>query len=148
MTQVASVAHLIAILCSGLFTGAALYINLVEHPARMEAGLPLAVAEFRPSYHRATVMQVSLVILGTLSSVVAWWGGAGASALLAAIALLAVVPFTLVVIFPTNVAILDPGLDPASTKARELLLRWGHLHAVRTLLGLTAFVLAVLSSAA
>ena len=147
MTQLAFIADLIAILCSGLFTGAALYINLVEHPARMEAGLPLAVAEFRPSYRRATVMQVSLVVLGTLGSVVAWSGGAGASSLLAAIALIAVVPFTLVVIFPTNVAILDPGLDPASTKARDLLLRWGHLHAVRTLLGLTAFVLAVLSFA-
>src|SRR5438477_5971848 len=47
-------------LCScGLFAGAALYVNLVEHPARMSCGIAVALAEFRPSYKRATIMQAS-----------------------------------------------------------------------------------------
>jgi len=50
----------VAALCSGIFAGAAVYINLVEHPARLECGLARAVAEFRPSYRRATVMHRSL----------------------------------------------------------------------------------------
>jgi len=50
----------IATLSAGLFAGAAIYINLVEHPARMECGNELAIREFAPSYHRATVVQVSL----------------------------------------------------------------------------------------
>ena len=133
--------ELIATICSGLFTGAALYINLVEHPARIEAGVEIAVAEFAPSYRRATVLQASLACVGSLAGVVAWAGGAGTSSLVGAIALLAVVPFTLIVIFPTNEALLDPGLDRTSPRARELLDRWGSLHAVRTVLGLAAFVL-------
>ncbi len=57
---VCAFAERIATLSSGLFTGASVYINLVEHPARMQAGTQVALAEFAPSYHRATVTQVSL----------------------------------------------------------------------------------------
>lgn len=35
--------ELIATVCSGVFAGAALYVNLVEHPARVEAGIAAAV---------------------------------------------------------------------------------------------------------
>jgi hypothetical protein len=141
-------AHLIANLCSGLFTGAALYINLVEHPARMEVSIPAAVAEFAPSYRRAAIMQASLAIVGALAAFTAWWSGAGISSLGAAVTLLSVVPFTLVVIFPTSKQLLDPALDPSSAKAKHLLIRWGNLHAVRSVLGLVSFVLLVLSSPA
>lgn len=48
--------EMLATLSAGLFAGAAMYINLVEHPARIECGPGLAVTEFAPSYRRATVM--------------------------------------------------------------------------------------------
>ena len=67
-----TLAELLATLSSGLFAGASVYINLVEHPARMEAGTNLALTEFAPSYHRATVTQVSLASGGFLSALVAW----------------------------------------------------------------------------
>jgi hypothetical protein len=38
-SSVATFAERIATLSSGLFAGAAVYINLVEHPARMETGI-------------------------------------------------------------------------------------------------------------
>jgi hypothetical protein len=47
---VGAFAERIATLSSGLFTGASVYINLVEHPARMQAGTQVALAEFAPSY--------------------------------------------------------------------------------------------------
>ena len=34
--------------CTGLFAGAALYVTLVEHPARLECGTALAVLSSRP----------------------------------------------------------------------------------------------------
>jgi len=49
-----------ATLCAGLFCGAAVYINLAEHPARVACGTEIAVRQFAQSYKRATVMQVSL----------------------------------------------------------------------------------------
>ena len=54
-------------LACGLFTAAALYINLVEQPAKLPCGITLAVTQWRPSYKRGTVMQASLAILGSLT---------------------------------------------------------------------------------
>ena len=34
-----------AVVCGGLFAGAAIHINAVEHPARMEGGPALALTE-------------------------------------------------------------------------------------------------------
>ena len=49
----------VAILSAVLFSGAAMYINLVEHPARMECGTRLAATEFGPSYRRAALPGLS-----------------------------------------------------------------------------------------
>jgi hypothetical protein len=45
-------AQFLATLCCTLFTGAAIYINLVEHPARMECDTKTAVTVWAPSYRR------------------------------------------------------------------------------------------------
>jgi hypothetical protein len=50
-----------------------------------------------------------------------------------------VIPFTLIVILPTNKRLLDPGLDRSSAEAAALLARWGRLHAVRSVLSALAF---------
>jgi hypothetical protein len=55
---------LVALLTAGIFAGAALYVSLVEHPARIECGAALALAEFRPSYRRGAVMQATLAAVG------------------------------------------------------------------------------------
>ena len=39
----------IAFACTALFAGAAAYVTIVEHPARLESGSALAVKQFRPS---------------------------------------------------------------------------------------------------
>jgi hypothetical protein len=131
--------EIIATLCAGLFAGAAIYITAVEHPARLSCGTAIAVREFAPSYHRATVMQASLAVLGLLAAVGAWWRDGHAAILIGGILLGAVVPFTLLGILPTNRRLLAPSLDPESTEAAALLRRWGRLHAVRSVLGGLAF---------
>jgi hypothetical protein len=136
----------LAILCTGLFAGAAIYINLVEHPARLECGTVAAIRQFAPSYRRASVMQASLAMVGAASAVAAWVLGAPLAFLGAGAVLGMVVPFTLLVIFPTNARLLDPRLDAASKEAEDLLARWNRLHAVRSALGLVAFALQVLAS--
>ena len=133
----------VALVCAGLFAGAAVYITAVEHPARMSCGSEIAVTEFRPSYRRGTVMQASLAVLGLIASILAFVLDRDLQVLVAGLMLGSVVPFTLLVIFPTNKKLLDPSLEPASSDARALLVRWGRLHAVRTAVSLLAFGLFV-----
>ena len=40
---------IVATLCARVFADAAIYINAVEHPARLSCGTELAVREFAPS---------------------------------------------------------------------------------------------------
>ena len=42
----------VAVLAATLFAGAAIYINVAEHPARMGCGTELAATVFGPSYRR------------------------------------------------------------------------------------------------
>ena len=47
---------------AGMFAGGALYINLVEHPARMEAtDMSTALICWKPSYTRAARLMVRAV---------------------------------------------------------------------------------------
>ncbi|WP_280324904.1 DUF1772 domain-containing protein [Pseudomonas sp. BN102] len=132
-------AQFIAIFATSIFAGAAVYINLVEHPARMGCSIELAATQWAPSYKRATLMQAPLAVIGFLAGSSAWWLGAGLLWLIAAFLILAVVPFTLVVIEPrTNKPLLVPGRDLGAAETRELLVKWGRLHAVRSVLGLIA----------
>jgi hypothetical protein len=50
------------------------------------------------------------------------------------------IPFTLLVVLPTNTRLLDRALDPHSTEAASLLARRGQLHAVRSVASAVAFV--------
>jgi hypothetical protein len=131
----------LAALCAALFAGAALYINLAEHPARMGLDTRMAALHWAPSYKRATWMQAPLALLSFLSGVVAWSMGAGAGWLVAALLIGMVVPFTFIGIMPTNHKLLAPGRDLASAETRMLMERWGNLHAVRTTLSVLAAVL-------
>jgi hypothetical protein len=133
--------ELVALLCTGLFAGAAIYVSLVEHPARLECGPALAIAEFGPSYRRGAVMQASLAVVGCLAAVAGWTQGSATSVLIAGLLLGAAVPFTLIAILPTNKRLLDAGLDRGSPEAAALLARWGRLHAVRSVVSGVAFLL-------
>jgi len=135
------IAEFVAVLSCSLFTGAAVYVSLVEHPARMQCGVEIAATEFPPSYRRATVMQVTSATLGLLSSIAAWLAGATFWWLVGGIVLGSVMPFTLIVILPTNKRLLSPELDRRSAEAERLLARWSSLHAVRSVLSTMALLL-------
>lgn len=138
---------LVATGASGLFAGAALYINLVEHPARMSCGVELALREWAPSYTRAAVMQASLAGLGSAAGLLAWGLGGALGYLVGALLLLAVVVFTLVVIRPTNKRLLQLHAQGQVGNGQELLDRWNTLHGVRSALGIVAFVLMLIARA-
>jgi hypothetical protein len=140
---VTSVALLLAATaCAAIFCGAAVYITFVEHPARLSCGADVALREFAPAYKRGTVMQASLAVIGALAGLVAASLRHDGWIAVAAILLGAVVPFTLIVILPTNKKLLDPALKPA--EGMRLLDRWGRLHAVRSMLSSASFAIFLL----
>ena len=138
-----AVVEFIAVLSCTLFAGATIYINLVEHPARMGCDTKTAATVWAPSYRRATVMQASLAILSLLAGVAAWLLGGGHMWLVGAILIGLVVPFTFLAIMPTNHQLLAPGRDLSSSETRALLERWGRLHPVRSALSFMASVIFV-----
>src|SRR5258706_6535593 len=101
----------IAVLSCTLFAGAAIYVNLVEHPARMACDTKTAATVWAPSYKRATAMQASLAIVRLASGIAVWLLGGGAIWLTGAVLLGLVVPFTFIVIMPTNNQLLSPARD-------------------------------------
>jgi hypothetical protein len=141
VTPMLGVLRFIATLTAALFAGASLYINLVEHPARMTLGPKSAAMEWAPSYRRATWIQAPLALLSLLAGLGSWLLGGGVGWAVAALLIGAVVPFTFLGIMPTNRALLMSGRDLASIETRNLLERWAKLHAVRTVLSLVATML-------
>src|SRR5262249_10903712 len=106
----------VATLATGLFAGAAVYITLGEHPARVGCGPAVAVREFRPSYRRAAVMQVALALVGTAAALLRFAAAGQAGWLVGGALLVSAIPFTLLVIMPTNARLLDESLDPGSAE--------------------------------
>ena len=133
--------ELVASISATLFAGAALYINIVEHPARMTLDTRSAALEWARSYGRATWLQAPLALVSFVAGLAAWWLSGGVGWAIAALLIGAVVPFTFLGIMPTNHRLLEPGRDLASDGTRALLERLAKLHAVRTVLSLISAVL-------
>jgi uncharacterized membrane protein len=137
--------QILATLACGMFAGAAFYVTLVEQPARLSCGVAAAIAEWRPSYRRGTRMQAALAVGGSVLAFLAWWMDRDSTWLVGGVLLFAVVPFTLIVIFPINRELESSNLDLSSSKTEWLLRRWGMLHAVRGGLSLAAFLMFLLA---
>ncbi len=131
----------VATFCAALFAGAALYINVAEHPARMVLDTRAAATQWAPSYRRATLLQAPLALTSLVTGIVAWIMGAGLWWLIAALLIGSVVPFTFLVVLPVNQKLLDPTRDLSTAETRSLLVKWNRLHAVRTLVSLIAAAL-------
>lgn len=136
--------EIIATACAGFFAGAAGYISLVEHWARLQAGPAVALAQFRPGFPRARAVQASLAVVGGSCAFETWLGHGQIEWLVASVLLFSIVGFTLLVILPVYNKLLDPDLSAAAPEAPELLLRWGRLHLLRSIAGATAFVAALI----
>jgi hypothetical protein len=131
----------LATLTAALFAGAAIYVNVAEHPARMGLDTRSAAMQWAPSYQRATWMQAPLAIISFTSGVGAWLLGGGLLWLIAGLLIGAVVPITFIIIMPTNQQLLAEDRDLGSQETRQLLTRWGKLHGVRSVLSGVATVL-------
>jgi hypothetical protein len=130
-----------ALVFATLFAGAALYISLVEHPARLGLGDGPLLAQWQPSYKRALPIQSGLAIAGGVAGLIAGYLSADWRWLVGSILLLANWPFTLLVIMPVNKRLMAMQEREAGAGSRAMLVHWGKLHNVRSLLGATTMLL-------
>ena len=61
----------LALTIAALFTGATIYINIAEQPARLQLDDSSLLAEWKLAYSRGHMMQGSLAIVGGFFAVVA-----------------------------------------------------------------------------
>lgn len=136
----------LALIVAAIFTGAAIYVNVAEHPARMMLDDASLLVQWKPAYKRGAIMQASIAIIGFVLGLIAWWQSGVWLWLAGALAMIASWPWTMLIIMPVNhrLEVMDPARDGAMS--RPLLERWGQLHAVRSALGCLATLLYLLAS--
>ena len=128
----------LALLVAAVFSGAALYINVAEQPARLRLDDRSLLTEWKPAYKHGLAMHAPLAIVGFLLGLAAWWQTSHVGWAVGALLMIANWPVTFFAIMPLNNRLMatDPGA--AGPESRVMIERWGYLHAVRTALGTAA----------
>lgn len=125
-----------ALVLSALFSGAAIYVLLVEHPARQKLDSVAQLTQWIPAYRRGTLMQAPLAALSGLAGIAVWWRWGDPWFLAGGALMLAAIAFTFVMMVPLNNALKATPPQNATADTAAKMSRWALLHAVRTLIGL------------
>ncbi|NKB77542.1 MAG: DUF1772 domain-containing protein [Gammaproteobacteria bacterium] len=139
--------EILATLCAGTFFGAAVYINLAQHPATMETGGAFASKFFPPMYSKASALQIALAIFGTVLGVISWLLSDNAYWLIGAVFLVSVIPITLLFIKQINDQLLHPTRQLEPEEVIALLKQWNPRHWIRSGVSFIAFVCYLLAIA-
>src|SRR5262249_55512034 len=129
-----------ALVTAAIFFGAAVYVSMVEQPARLHLDDKSLLTEWKPSYQRGFLMQASLALVSALFGLAAFWLSRDGRWLLGALLIFGNWPYTLFVLLPVNKQLEATLVEDASARTRDLIVVWGVLHAGRSALGLAATV--------
>ncbi len=123
----------LALFFCGTFFGAAVYISIVQHPAAMKAGVPVAETFFPPMYGLAAPMQITCALGGTVGGLIQWYLSGDLLWAIGAVFLVFVIPFTLIVLKPINDQLLNSDAQRTESETEDLLKQWAPRHWVRSI---------------
>jgi len=136
----------LALITASAFSGAAIYVNVVEQPSRLRLDDRALITEWKPAYKRGTFMQAPLAAIGFVFGALAAWQTGNWWWLVGGVVLVANWPFTFLGIMPTNNKLMAVDPTSATPEVRQLIKTWGYLHAGRSALGVVATVIFLAAS--
>lgn len=137
----------LALAAAAAFTGASLYVNFVEQPARLRLDDKALLAEWEDSDHRGFVILAGLALVSAALGFIHYKSSDDFRWLVGAAAIIAAWPFMFFAIVPLNNRILALIAAEASPEARKTIELWGRLELGLTALGAAATGLYVFATA-
>jgi hypothetical protein len=127
----------LALAFAAAFSGAALYINVVEQPARLALDDNALLSEWRPSDRRGFALLASLALIAAVLGLATYFETQDLRWLIGAIIVILSWPYTFFAMVPMNNRILAVSASDVGA-ARELVRVWGLLEYGQTAVGLVA----------
>ncbi len=131
----------LALAAAGAFTGASLYVNFVEQPARLALSDDALIKEWEPSDHRGFIVLAGLAAAAALFGFIAYRELDDLRFALGALIMLASWPYTYWAIVPLNNRILGLIGADAAHEARKVIDLWGRLELGQTAIGVLGIVI-------
>jgi hypothetical protein len=117
----------VAFALASAFSGAALYIGLVEQPARLALDDRAMVAEWAPSDRRAIAMLGGLALIAAACGLIGYSTNRDVRWLVGSVIILASWPYMYFLLVPINNRLLSSGGADSGPVTREFMRDWGLL---------------------
>jgi hypothetical protein len=129
---------LLAFAAACAFVGAALYINIVEQPARLTLGPHSMVREWTLSNRRSFVLLSTFAVLSAVAAYIHYGLNGDVRWTIGGTVILSSWPYAYFVIVPVNIWLYVLPPDRARSTVRKLMRDWGLLEWGHTAIGLVA----------
>ena len=127
----------IALAFAAAFSGAAIYVNWVEQPARLALDDEALLSEWAPSDSRGVALLAAFALAAALAGFIAWFESEDIRWVFGALMAIATWPYAFFVMAPLNNQILSlRGEDVAAAKA--LIRQWGLIESGFAAIGVVA----------
>jgi hypothetical protein len=134
----------LALAFASALSGAAVYVNVVEQPARLALEDQALLNEWGPSDQRGVALMAGLALISAILGLASWFESADVRWAIGALIVISSWPYTYFVMSPMNNQILN--LSPRDVgAARALVRQWGLLEYGQTGIGLVASAVYILA---